>query len=574
MRIGDLLLGSGFITEDELDAALKQQKSTKKTPIGQLLRLLNYLNEEELELVLQAQRKILFASMSDQLAVAGLRYARENKINFGDAAEKVLSTLRNEDGSELTEEALGRKEFSFAPSGPAKVTPSAIRPSGIANLSGPRYAVDPLELIQKADNVAAEKDWEYATGLMEQARSIYEKGTSYEEEAVIPVYCRLAAFYSKIGRSANAQENIAKATDLINKGIQVSPGSISLLAAAANLCSRQGMIPEANRLYKIVMPKWANLLPFELTQFNLCLRDAIASSSTISAPTKHNIRIGELLTNAGLIDKEQFLNALQKAKSLRQPLGRMLSETQQLNVQDLRNAMKVQLICRAAALPFEYAAITVKAASYAGAATDEFFAKLNIPLESSSSDPATLAELISKMDELLVLEETRGLHDPKVAALADELGDICIKRDEPAEAEAMFRRAHAVFAVSGDDYLISLADVCRKIAKLLIGQKKYPEAELLLLQAMEIKIRILGEKHDDVAEILADVGYLYFCQANFHPAIGFLRSAWIIQCEDSNPENKRFVLELLIKCFEQSGQDAECDVYREQLRAIRSKDTN
>lgn len=572
MRIGDLLLSSEFITEEELNAALKHQKATKKTPIGQLLKLLNYLKEDELELVLQAQRKILFASMSDRLAIAGLKYAKENRVSFSDAAEKVLATEKDAEGQPFAEEELGRKEFSFAPASSGKISPSLARPSGIANPSGPRFAVDPLELIQKADNAAAEKDWEYATALMEQARSVYEKNNGFEEEAIIPVYCRLAAFYSKIGRTANAQENINKATDLINKGIPLSPGSTSLLAAAAHLCSRHGMIAEANRLYRIVMPKWAQLLPFELTQFNLCLRDAIACSSAISPPGRHNIRIGELLTNAGLIDKEQFLDSLQTAKSQRQPLGRILSEQKFLNVQDLRNAMKVQLICRAAALPVDYAAITVKAASYAGELTGDFFGKLNIPLETTNSDPKTLATLISKMDELLLLEEKRGIQDPKVARLAAEVGVICLQRGENEEAEAMFRRAHAVFAISGDEFQAELAVVCQSIGRLIIKQKKYPEAELLFLQAMEIKNRIHGEKHAEVGEALTDVGYLYFCQANYTPAIGFLRSAWLILSEDGSAEKKRFVLELLIKCFEQSGQEAESEVYKEQLRAIRFKD--
>ena len=89
MRIGDLLLQSGFLTEEELTAALSQQRLAKNVPIGQLLKVLNYLSDEDLELVLQAQRQIIFASLNGQMAVESLRYARQQKVSLQIALEKV-----------------------------------------------------------------------------------------------------------------------------------------------------------------------------------------------------------------------------------------------------------------------------------------------------------------------------------------------------------------------------------------------------------------------------------------------------------------------------------------------------
>jgi hypothetical protein len=47
----------------------------------------------------------------------------------------------------------------------------------------------------------------------------------------------------------------------------------------------------------------------------------------------------------------------------------------------------------------------------------------------------------------------------------------------------------------------------------------------------------------------------------------------MIQQEDASREQKRYLLELLIKCFEQSGQDAEGDIYREQLKELRAAES-
>ena len=566
VRIGDLLVRSGLVSEDALATALSKQQLDKKTPLGQILKLLNYLNEDELDLVLQAQRKILFASMSGELAVAAIKYAKQNKLSFGLATEKVLVTLRGQQSGLAESASTGTKSM---PPPPSKGETTDTAPP-VVKMSAARFEGDPLDLMQQSDKAAAQQQWEIAIELLERARTMFERSDAYADDASIPVYCRLAAIYSKTNRLPQAKESIERVTRMLKSGTKMNPGSVTLLAAAANLSSRQGLSSVADQVYKIVLPRWTDLLPFEAAQFNLCLRDAINCSRLAELPTRKNIRIGELLIDCKLLNAEQFQDALTKTKRLRKPLGRVLTESGLLSMQDLRNVVRVQLLCRAAVLPSEYATATLRAASLAGTKSQEFFDKLNVPLETVSAPPGSLAELVAKMDRLLLMEEMHGVQHPEVAVLADELGDICLKREEEADAEALFRRAHAVFAVAGERYQLNLGGVCLKIGRLLVKQKKYPEAELLLLQVMEIKDRLLGDRHPEVAEVLIDVGYLYFCQANYSPAIGFLRSSWMIQQEDASREQKRYLLELLIKCFEQSGQDAESDIYREQLREIRT----
>ncbi|MBX9721296.1 MAG: tetratricopeptide repeat protein, partial [Candidatus Obscuribacterales bacterium] len=214
-------------------------------------------------------------------------------------------------------------------------------------------------------------------------------------------------------------------------------------------------------------------------------------------------------------------------------------------------------------VPLDYAFLTVKAASSARVSADEFFKSLNVSFDNPAAK--CLHELIEKMDCLLLKEESKGVRDPEVALLAAEVADICLLRNEPEEAEIMLRRAHAIFALESGSYQLEMANVCLKIARLLIQKQKYPEAELLLMQSMEIKNRFLGDKHIELADVLLELGYLYFCQGNYGPASGFVRAAWSILEGNCSPEKTRYVLELLIKCFEQMGMDNECFIYREQL---------
>lgn len=542
MRIGDLLLSSGFVSEQDLKAALIEQ-SDNKAPIGQVLKVLNRLSDSDLELVLQAQRKILFAQMPSELAVSGLRYAREKELSFMQAIRELSNN------SPITEK-------------------TAASGHGLKQEGG-KFANSLQNLIDQSDQAAAKQDWERSVALLEQARELCNQIQAKSPEQTIPVLCRLAAVYSKTKRNQEAKNTINNVLDKVRGGTKLAPGLLTLLAAAANLCSRNGMTLEADRLYKLVLPKWSNFLPFEISHFSFCLRDAIATSRLLNTPKRHNFKIGELLCASGLISQEQFDQALSHSKDIRKPLGRALSESGLVANKDLRNAMRVQLLCRSAIVPNEYAAFTLKAASFARPDANEFFQKLNLAPESIVSSPAHLVELVSKMDKLLLLEESLGIEDPEVAILADELADISLKRNEEGEAETLFRRAHSVLAKSGAKYEHKLANTCQKLARLLVNQKKYPEAELLFLQSMEIKSRILGEQTQEYAEILYDVGYLYFCQASYEPAIGYLRSAWMIQCQDASLDDKRNLLELLIKCFEQSDQDSEAEIYRQQLRSLR-----
>jgi len=78
----------------------------------------------------------------------------------------------------------------------------------------------------------------------------------------------------------------------------------------------------------------------------------------------------------------------------------------------------VQSCCSAA----EYAASIVRAASLTCLSPGEFFEKLEVPLDTPATPAGSLAELVAKMDSLLLMEEMHGVQHPEVAILADETG--------------------------------------------------------------------------------------------------------------------------------------------------------
>lgn len=568
MRIGDLLLQSGFLTEEELTAALSQQRLAKNVPIGQLLKVLNYLSDEDLELVLQAQRQILFASLNGDMAVESLRYARQQKVSLQIALERVQDKVI----SELKDETFDASPVghSLNPGAEGVEPGSSFSNSQIVEAKIARTSMRADELLRSSEEAAAKNDWSKSIELLEKAKKIFEQAAAHSPEAALPVLCKLALAYAKANDRGQLKEQLTKILEqLEGKNKSFSADTVLTLSAVAALSSKYQMHSYADRLYRRALPLWHKLLPLHAPQFILCLRDAITCSRVVVPPARTNVRIGELLISSGLIDADQFAEALQAAKRDRLPLGRVVSEQGCITQHDLRNAVRVQLLCRSAILPSYYAGMVLRAASLSKLIPDEFFAKMNLDKDAVSKGNE-LHDLVAKMDNLLLLEETLGLNHPEVASLAAELADICLRRGEPDEAEVLLRRAHAVMAVAGEAYELQLADICAKIARLMIVKKKYPESELLLLQSMEIKNRLLGESHNDVAEVLVDLGYLHYCQTNYAPAIGFLRSAWLLNQEQTvtNQQELRYLLELLIKCFDESGQPLESEHYRQCLRSL------
>lgn len=556
MRIGDLLIQAGFVTQQQVDAALKQQSSARKTPLGKHLLLLDYLTDAELELVLQAQRKIAFTTMTDQLAIASLKYAKLHRVDFETASRIVLSSFAQDSSKKITQPL---------PKPEQPQTPKADSSIGTTKITGStaRFSSNPDQLLKLSETAYAEKRFEESAKALEEVRTIYERSDGFSTDLLIPVYSRLAEIYSSLGKNSLAEDRVLKLIQVLKQETKLLPGSITAIAQVAHNCSRQGLNEQADKVYKVILPLWAKLLPFEQSQFPFYLRDAISSSRTCQKATNKNIRIGELLVESKILEADQFQDALQKSKRLRQPLGKVLSESGLVRVQDLRNAMRVQLMCRAAVIPVEYAAFTVIAASCAKESVDIFFKSFYTSFENPAA--LLLPELIEKMDKLLVLEEKLGIKNPEVASLAVEVADICLRRNETEEAELMLRRAHAVFAVESETYRLDLANTCYKIARLLQAKNKYEEAELLLMQSMEIRNRLLGDKDPELAEVLIELGSLYIGQGNYLPAAGFLKSAWAIIAGKCEAEKSQFVLKLLIKCYEQMGIESECNIYRQQL---------
>ncbi|MBD2255270.1 tetratricopeptide repeat protein [Nostoc parmelioides] len=122
--------------------------------------------------------------------------------------------------------------------------------------------------------------------------------------------------------------------------------------------------------------------------------------------------------------------------------------------------------------------------------------------------------------------EKRGVKDTTLATLYFTLGDIYRKRLNRGECQDYKKEqelgieylSKAVELQQQLDLEKELTTSLHNLAGLYDSQRKYDQAESLYLQALELRQRLLGDNHPDVAESLNNLAGLYSFQGKYDQA--------------------------------------------------------
>ena len=87
-RIGDLLLKAGVIKPEHLPAGLAEADKFQLR-LGEMLVMLRFMSPEDLTNALQAQTMLDSGQIDEELAVAALKQAALEKLDFEDAIDRV-----------------------------------------------------------------------------------------------------------------------------------------------------------------------------------------------------------------------------------------------------------------------------------------------------------------------------------------------------------------------------------------------------------------------------------------------------------------------------------------------------
>jgi tetratricopeptide (TPR) repeat protein len=169
-------------------------------------------------------------------------------------------------------------------------------------------------------------------------------------------------------------------------------------------------------------------------------------------------------------------------------------------------------------------------------------ARSEIPFISSALEKFEMLDRGKEDGELLPLEDLKTLiqkieeqrpNDPLLGNLYDQMGKIYAGRvergessdyqAETAQAIEYFHKAANLYKDFGDD--VGLASSLNNLAGLYESQDKYEQAEPLLVQALEMRERLLKEEHPDVANSLSRLAALYYSQGKYEQAEPLLMQA-------------------------------------------------
>ena len=146
-------------------------------------------------------------------------------------------------------------------------------------------------------------------------------------------------------------------------------------------------------------------------------------------------------------------------------------------------------------------------------------------------------------------EEKRGEQDPTLATLYERMGQIYkqrLERGECQDYQQELELAIQYFSKAADlqnelgleeDFAATL----NNLAYLYYSQGRYEQAEPLLVQALELRKRLLGEDHPDVAASLNNLALLYRSQGRYDQAEPlFLQALEILErvLGDDHPNTK------------------------------------
>ena len=188
------------------------------------------------------------------------------------------------------------------------------------------------------------------------------------------------------------------------------------------------------------------------------------------------------------------------------------------------------------------------------------------------------------LDDLKALiqqtEEKRGKKDASLATLYARMGQIYKQRLERGEcrdyqqelalAIAYFSKAAGLQKELGleEDFAPTLSN----LAYLYYSQGRYSEAEPLLVQALALRKRLLGEEHPDVAESLNNLAELYRSQGRYSEAEPLYEQALALRKRLLREEHSDVAESLnnLALLYYSQGRYSEAEpLYRQALELIK-----
>ena len=552
-RIGDLLLKAGVIKPEHLPAGLAEADKFQLR-LGEMLVMLRFMSPEDLTNALQAQNMLDSGQIDEELAVAALKQASLEKLDFEDAIDRV---------KEIEQSSLDYKKNRII-----KLQEQIVEHEKTHGPQHREIATLCMELgdvhLQLAQDEEAEKQYKRALLITE---------TSYGKTNL-----KLTTCLTKLIDLNLLQKKFADAEPHGWRLIQISqemlgPEHIDTAQAfqrMARILENRGRFVEAEQFYLSSLRVKEKTFGPDHPDMVDQLRQ-MASFWSKQGKKSEKKRIGDILEEAGLITQKELQAAANEAQRSGIPLGQYLLTLETIDPEVVRAGLQAQLLIGDGVVPAELAIKALRICAKQNIQLDE--ALEYIGWQPGKLSTTELKTLISEADSLITAERTLGTNHCGVAIICMRLGDNYLSQKRYAEAELNYKRAVGILEKFFGPKDVEVASCLYKLAELFNKQNKLSECEGYIWRTLEIQQQGLGADHIDVATTLEMLADIKGRQSNHEQAEMFFRSALSIKEKLYGKDSPKLIslLERAADIYAQLGRSEDSVPYYVRLVRIKHK---
>lgn len=260
--------------------------------------------------------------------------------------------------------------------------------------------------------------------------------------------------------------------------------------------------------------------------------------TTAERSATRQIRIGELLVQADIVQEHQLPRALQMAKDRSLKIGQVLIMMRFLSAEDLEPILEIQKLINEGSIEGDEAVQVLKVMRRDGLPLSRALEMVRIEPENKAEKQQVLAQAES---ELKAMEAQPGLAERDLVPLLFRVGDARVELRELTEAERSYRRGLSIQEHSYGSKHLRVSTCLLKLIDLHMLQQRYTDAEPLCWRLVDIHQNAYGMDHLEVARSLEKLARVLDAQSRFPEAEQFLLSSIRImekQLGVENPELK------------------------------------
>lgn len=507
LLIGDLLVKAEIVASEKLEAALKHSKEHSML-VGQSLVVMELVSNEDLELALEAQDLVNAGEVGADICIKSLKLARRHGMTLSDAVAATRSYLQEVRQQNDKTDAVFIAEQGF------KVAEAKF-PADSRDLIGP--------LLELGDSYTTAEQYS-------KARAVYLKALGLFEHYYGAKHSKTAIALIKLAQIAVNERSFEEARTSGWRALQILQESLGpehintarCLRMLGSVFESEGNLAEAEQLYTSSLRVHERVLGIENPETTTFLRQ-LSTFWSRKGKKGERKRVGELLTEAGLLSSQSLDHALRQQQINNTPIGHELIQLDLITQAVLKAVLQVQILIEESLVPAPLGTKALKMVADENHTLDSALQVLG--WEAPTMAMEDLKDVLTTSGELMAAERALGVNHPGVAALNMQLADLYVRRRAFAAAEGLYKRGLFILKQATGQKDLELADCLFRMANLYYVQKRLIESEPLYYQALQIRSQMLGDRHALVGNTLEHLARLQDALGNTEMSHRFAEQA-------------------------------------------------